>query len=122
MTWLPVNLSTEARQNCCSFLSVVFFVKILVGLVFVFVGLYVQQSIASFGHVIYERYGSGYTNFTIAVGVIVIAAHLFGTKVIIINAALASLTTSAVGLYRHASRMAMGACRKYYFWAHSMGP
>jgi len=81
MTWLPVNLSTEARQNCCSYLSVVFFVYIIVGLVYVFVAVHVQQSVASFGRVIYERYSSAYPNFMMAVGVVIIAAHLFGTKV-----------------------------------------
>jgi len=81
MTWLPLNLSTEARQNCCSYLSVVFFVDIVVGLVYVFVGVYVQQSVMSFGRVIYERYSSAYPDFMMCVGVIIIAAHLFGTKV-----------------------------------------
>jgi len=81
MTLLPLNLSTEARQSCCSYLSVVFFIYILVGLSYLFVGAYVQQSIMSFGSVVYERYSSAYPDFMIAVGTILIGVHLFGTKV-----------------------------------------
>jgi len=81
MTWLPLNLSTEARQNCCSYMSIVFSVYIVVGLVYVFVGVYVQQSIMSFGHVVYERYTTAYPDFLIGVGIIIIIVHLFGTKV-----------------------------------------
>jgi len=81
MTWLPLNLSTEARQNCCSYLSVVFFAYILVGLAYVFIGAFVQQSIMSFGSVVYERYSSAYPDFMIAVGILIIVVHLFGTKV-----------------------------------------
>jgi len=81
MTCLPLNLSTEARQNGCSYLSIVCFIYIIVGLVYVFVGAFVQQSMMSFGSVVYERYSSFYPDFMIAVGIIIIGAHLFGTKV-----------------------------------------
>jgi len=81
MTWMPLNLSVEARQNCCSYLSVVFFGYMCIGLTYVFVGAYVQQSIWSFGIVVYERYSSAYPDFMIAVGILTIAIHLVGTKV-----------------------------------------
>jgi len=58
-----------------------FFICILVGKVYVFVGVYVQHNIVSFGSVIYERYSSAYPNFMMGVGAIIIGAHLFGTKV-----------------------------------------
>jgi len=81
MAWVPLNLSTEARQNCCSFLSITFFVNILIGLVYVFIGAFVQRNIMSFGYVVYERYSSAYPNFTLFVGVMLIGAHVIGTKV-----------------------------------------
>jgi len=54
---------------------------ILVGLGYIFVGAFVQQSVMSFGSVDYERYSNAYPNFMIAVGILLIAVHMFGTKV-----------------------------------------
>jgi len=81
MTLLAVNLSIEVRQHCCSFLSVTFFVDMVIGLVYVSMGVFVHHSVISFGSFIYERYASLYPDFMVAVGVLMIGVHLFGTKV-----------------------------------------